>query len=368
MMKVTSVAILGAGNGGITAAADLAERGFDVRLYELPQFAKNLKVIKEKGGILLQEPNENNREVFCKVNTVTTDIQEAIEGAQIIMLTIPGFGIEAFTEVLAPVVTEEQVIFFNGADAMCSMRFVNKAKAMGIHKAFKVCESNSLSYGTRGFADEARSELTLRVKKLFLAALPKENTQECLDACKQIYDCFVAADNVWHAELENGNPEVHPGPCVCNAGRIDFSGGEFWLYKEGITEHTVRVLRAVERERMAIGKAFGFDLEDAVQSRARRGYFASEDGDLQTLFNTSEVFTKIKGPVSVTARYFTEDISDGLVLWADMAKVANVPCPTIEAVISMGDALLERDFRREGLTLEKLGLSGKSVQELLTVV
>lgn len=51
-MKVSKVAILGAGNGGMTAAADLKDRGFDVALYELPQFAKNLEVIKEKGGIL----------------------------------------------------------------------------------------------------------------------------------------------------------------------------------------------------------------------------------------------------------------------------------------------------------------------------
>ena len=53
-MKVERVAILGAGNGGITAAADLSERGFKVSLYEVPQFAQNLDVIKGKEGITLQ--------------------------------------------------------------------------------------------------------------------------------------------------------------------------------------------------------------------------------------------------------------------------------------------------------------------------
>ena len=47
-MKVTKVAILGAGNGGLTAAADLSQRGFDVTLYELPQFASNLEGVKKK--------------------------------------------------------------------------------------------------------------------------------------------------------------------------------------------------------------------------------------------------------------------------------------------------------------------------------
>lgn len=54
-MMVKKVAVLGAGNGGMTAAAELKEKGFEISLYELPQFAKNLQVMQEKGGILLQE-------------------------------------------------------------------------------------------------------------------------------------------------------------------------------------------------------------------------------------------------------------------------------------------------------------------------
>ena len=49
-MMVKKVAILGAGNGGMTAAADLKEQGFEISLYELPQFGNNLKVMQEKGG------------------------------------------------------------------------------------------------------------------------------------------------------------------------------------------------------------------------------------------------------------------------------------------------------------------------------
>ena len=215
---------------------------------------------------------------------------------------------------------------------------------------------------------DSNDELTLRVKKLFFAAYPKEDTAELLDACKQIYSCLVPADNVWHTTLENGNPEVHPGPCMLNAGRIDYSNGEFWLYREGITSHTVNVLRAIERERMNIGRAFGFELEDAVQSRYRRGYFSNDQQDLQTLFNTSEVFTKIKGPTSVTGRYFTEDISTGLVLWSNLGRIAGVPTPNIDAVITLGCSLLQEDFYTTGLTLDKLNLSNLSVEELIQAV
>ena len=127
--------------------------------------------------------------------------------------------------------------------------------------------------------------------------------------CKKLYDCFVLAKNILQVNLENGNPEVHPGPCLLNAGRIDFSGGEFWLYREGITEHTINVLEAVEKERIALGRALGFEVEGALEARQNRGYFSQDEKTLQEHFNTSEVFTQIKGPTSVTSRYFTEDIS-----------------------------------------------------------
>lgn len=364
-MKVTKVAILGGGNGGISAAVDLKEKGFSTALYELPAYFSNLSVIQEKKGATIQD-NKGDR--FVEIDLITNDIKEAIKDAEIVMVVVPGFAIESFTEVLAPVVSEDQVIFFNGAAAMACVRFKNKAEEMGIHKNFKLCEANSLTYGTRAFPSEARVEISLRAKKLFLAGYPKEVTKERFDAVHQIYDCVVEAQNIWHTTLENGNPVVHPGPCLMNAGKIDYSKGEFWLYKEGITEHTINILRAIEHEQMAIGAAFGFEIEDATQSRARRSYLANEVDELQYQFNTSEVFTQIKGPTSCTARYFTEDISTGLVLWSDLGKAVGVPTPNIDAVITLGSSLLQTDFRESGLTLEKLGLGGKDLKGLIEAV
>ncbi|MDM8534488.1 NAD/NADP octopine/nopaline dehydrogenase family protein [Clostridiaceae bacterium HSG29] len=364
-MNVKKVAILGGGNGGVTAAVDLKTKGLETSLYELPQFFSNLNVIKEKGGALLKD---DNGEKFVEINLVTDDIKDAIKDAQVIMLVVPGFAIESFAEVLAPVVKEDQIIFLNGAAAMGSVRFVNKAKEMGIKKKFKICEANSLTYGTRAFHNEARVELSLRVKKLFVAAYPHENTNELLEACSQLYDGLVPAKNIWQVTLENGNPVVHPGPCLLNAGRIDYSKGEFWLYKEGITRHTINVLKGIESEQIAIGKAFGFEIEDAVASRARRGYFRNEKDELQHQFNTSDVFTQIKGPISCTSRYFTEDISTGLVLWSDLGRVSKTPTPNIDSVITLGGTLLERDFKEEGLNLKKLGFEGNTFEELNEIV
>ena len=360
-MKVEKVAILGGGNGGITAAADLSSRGFEVSLFQSEKFCKNLDDIKRKGEILLQTLDS---ECYAKVHLVTDDIKEAISGAQIVMLTIPGPAVEYFTEILAPVVEENQIIYINSAAAMGCIRFVNKAKEMGINKRFKICESNSLTYGCRAFPDEARAEMSLLVKKLFLGSYPASDIDEIMESLSQIYDCFVPAANIWQVTLENGNPEVHPGPALLNAGRIDYSNGEFWLYKEGITEHTINILKAVESERKSLGRALGFEVEGARESRINRGYLQEDKSKtLQELFNTSEVFGAIKGPTSVTNRYITEDISTGLVLWSSLGKILKVPTPNIDAIIVLGSTLLQRDFYAEGLTVEKLGITNVNNKE-----
>ena len=352
-MKVEKVAILGGGNGGITAAADLTQKGFLVNIFESKRFCKDLQFIKRNNEIAIEYKGKKSVE---KINLITDDLEKAIKDCQIIMITVPGMGIEYFAEILAPVVKEDQVILINSAPAMASVRFVKKAKEMGIEKGFKIGETNSLTYATRAYVNEARVDISLKAGKVYLAGYPSYNTDEVFNACVQIYDCFVKADNVIVVNLENPNPLVHPGPTLLNAGRIDYTKGEFWLYKEGITEHTVNIVKAVENEREAVAKALNIQLEDTKQARINRGYFANEDKPLHELFNTSPVFQHIKGPASVEGRYMVEDISTGLVLWSDLGKVLNVPTPNIDSIIVLGGTLIGRDFYKEGLTLDSIGL------------
>lgn len=362
-MQVTKVAILGAGNGGITAAADLTQKGFKVNIFESDKFCKNLDVIKEKNEITVEYKGSTSVE---KINLITNDIKEAIDSCEIIMIVVPGMGIEYFAEILAPVVKEEQIILINSAPAMAAVRFIKKVKEMGISKNLKVGETNSLTYATRAYVDEARVEISLKAGKVYLAAYPTCNTNEVVDVCAQIYDCFVKAENVIRINLENPNPLIHPGPTLLNAGRIEYSKGDFWLYKEGITEHTVNIVKAVEDEREKIANALGLQLEDINQARINRGYFVDEDKPLHELFNTSPVFKNIKGPASVEGRYMVEDISMGLVLWSDLGKALNVSTPNIDSIIILGGTLLQRDFYKEGLTLESIGLGNlKGKDEIL---
>lgn len=363
-MAIKKVAIIGAGNGGGTAAADLTSRGFEVRLYGSQNSAKTLEKIKENGGILLKT---SEGEEFVTPFMVTTDISEAISGADVIMLTIPSTFIENVAKLCAPHLEEGQIVFINAAASMGSYRFRKTVEEMGITTEFKVGEANTLAYGTRFCPETLVVSLGLSVKKLMFAAHPAEDTQELADSLKKIYPCLVPAKNLFEITLNNGNPESHTGPCVCNSGRIDFSNGEFWLYKEGITEHTVNTVKAVDKERQEICKAMGFEAVSKAERVLELGY-AEEKADLQEMYNESKVYGAIKGPTCLDNRYIIEDISDGLVLWSSIGKLVGVKTPVIDSIITLGGVLLERDFWSEGTTLESLGFGGKSLAEILEII
>ena len=50
-MGKPNFAVSGVGNGGLATAADLTIRGFNVNLWEYPNFKQNLLPILEIGGI-----------------------------------------------------------------------------------------------------------------------------------------------------------------------------------------------------------------------------------------------------------------------------------------------------------------------------
>jgi len=272
-------------------------------------------------------------------------------------MIIPSSFIEHYAKTMAPFITEKQLILFNIAAAMGSIRFINVLEHKHIDVMPKFAELNTLTYGTRVDYDKAEVNLSLNVKKVHYSTYDKSYLTESFKLIKKIYPYVVKEESLWKTNLENGNPEVHPGPTLLNVGRIDYADS-FSLYKEGITPHTVKLLHAVELERLSLGRKLGFELNTAKGARIERGYLSKDDEEkpLNKLFNTSPVFSQINGPNEVENRYLTEDIAFGLVLWSSLGKVIGVPTPNIDAIIVIASTILERDFFTEGLTVEELGL------------
>ena len=82
------ITVIGAGHGGKSMAADMANRGFSVTLYNRTE--ANIEAIRLRGGIDLT--TEDGRDHFCPLANVTCDMAEAVRDADLIMVVIPASG------------------------------------------------------------------------------------------------------------------------------------------------------------------------------------------------------------------------------------------------------------------------------------
>jgi opine dehydrogenase len=111
---IRKVAVLGAGNGGHAFCAHLAMDGFEVRLYEAPQFKHNLEPILAKGGI----EAFGDRSGFAEINTVSTNMEQVVRGADVVIIPVPAFAQDHMVNECLPYVEEGRIILFspdNGA-------------------------------------------------------------------------------------------------------------------------------------------------------------------------------------------------------------------------------------------------------------
>lgn len=101
------IAVLSAGNGGQALAADLALRGHDVALYDLPRFAPVIEAIRRRGNTI---ELQNKITGTATIRLVATDIAEALDGAEVVYFTAPSYGQKAFFDLAVPALSDGQVI------------------------------------------------------------------------------------------------------------------------------------------------------------------------------------------------------------------------------------------------------------------
>ena len=107
-MGIHTIAVIGAGNGGCAAAADLTLRGYEARLYSRSE--RTLAPVLKRGGIELVEAGKKD---FARPALVTNRLDEAVAGAELIMISTPAVAHEELVVGLGPLLRDGQIIFLN---------------------------------------------------------------------------------------------------------------------------------------------------------------------------------------------------------------------------------------------------------------
>ncbi|MDP2871801.1 MAG: NAD/NADP octopine/nopaline dehydrogenase family protein [Bacillota bacterium] len=357
------IAVLGGGNGGHCMAADLTLAGQAVHWCELPELAGGkFAPVLEKGTVSL---TGIGRTGTVRPALITTDMATALEGSKLINLAIPAFGHGRFYAEMIPHLQDGQVVVVWAGD-FGAIELYTRLRRDRPGLKVDVVEANTLPYGTR-LTGPAEVELILSAPLVTAAAVPAARNAEVLPGISELWPCVRATQNALSAAFSNPNPIVHPPGSLLNVGRIQYSEGDFYMYGEGITEAVARVIRDVYDEMAGIAALYGSEVLQ-YEDRDFRTTVSIMGVAFQAPFDTVGEIARIIGPKTIYDRYITEDLPMGLVPAAQLARLAGKPAHLVEAIIYLGSSVCGMDFWKEGRTLEKLGLAGMTVEDIVNLV
>jgi opine dehydrogenase len=354
-----TVAILGGGHGAQTLAADLALAGHRVRLFELPDFAPALARVFDSGRI---EAHGDLLSGTAQLDLVTDDLDAAIADAEAVLVAVPAFGHATYAQLLGPRVKGGQLVALLPG-TLGTLEMARIWRNCGTDPAVVLAESETLPYATRALEPgtvHVYGRTTVQV-----GVFPATSTDWAVDLLSDLVDVNPARD-VLEAGFNSLNPVLHPPGTILNAGRIERSRGDFYIYEEGMTPSVVRVIEALDAERRALARAFGLEVPPVAQALHNAGYGPA--GSTWETLNGSASLTPIKGPTSLDTRYLSEDIPYGLVPWSQIGSQVGVTTPVMDALVTLGQQLLGRPADGHARTVDALGLAGLDADAIVAYV
>ncbi|MCZ6789790.1 MAG: NAD/NADP octopine/nopaline dehydrogenase family protein, partial [Chloroflexi bacterium] len=200
------------------------------------------------------------------------------------------------------------------------------------------------------------------VTGLGLGVLPATETERVRQMLEPLFPGIAPYPDAMACGLSAVNPVVHPAGVLMNAGRIEYSRGEFYFYEEGVSPSVADVIMRVDAERRDIGRALGYDLLPANEAFHKAGF--RPKGDLWAAINGSLMLTRLRAPGNLRNRWLTEDIPYGLATWSLLGAQLGVDTPLMRAFVDIGSIVMGVDGWTAGRGLEDLGIAGMGREQL----
>jgi opine dehydrogenase len=355
-MMNQKVTVLGGGNTAFSIAAKLSLDGYEVLLWEHPDFAWTIEPLRESLTIHLEGTSATGA---AKLAGVTTDVRQAATWSDWLVCSVPSYAHKPFAELFAKELKAGQILMLLPGN-LGTLEFAELFRRAGA-SACILAESDTAPYVCRKVAPD-RAVIWGVVPALGVGVFPVVRMPAALEPITRLFPGAMAYSDVLRTGLSALNPIVHPPGVLLNAGRVERSRGDFYFYEEGVTPGVVMVIEALDRERLALGAAYGIELKPVAEGFTNAGF--GPRGDLWSVINGSQMLTSLRAPGQLNTRWLTEDLPYGLATWTALAQPLGVEMPVAKSLITLGSALLDRNFWRECRNLETLGIEGLAPESL----
>lgn len=359
-MKVT---IIGCGNAGLIHAAKIYERGNnEICLLKTSQTNSEYfdKIIAE-GGYRVHDLTNRGKDFFVKPTLVTRDPEAAMRFADVVLVMTTTLQHESVARLIAPYVRDGQVI------AMCPGYMGSLIFKKYVQADVTYSEWETTAYNGRVMNNDY-VKITFYNPRNAISVLPAARSQQVLGIFSQLFEnTRYLRRNILESAIHNPNMIVHPIGLTFSASRIEYSHGEFWMYREAFTDSVINVINAFDKQKNVLLQTYGCEPLDYFEAAKWRN---EEDltVDAMTSFR-SFADSSNKGPGVLRHRYLLEDVPMGLGLFVSLGRVAGVETSIAESIMSLGGALLGEDFRSQARTIQYLlGKEQVTVEDVMKAV
>lgn len=346
-----NIAILGAGNAGCAVAADLSLKGHEVTLIKTSHAIHddNFNYLQENNGKIVL--NEFGKISETNIYKVTRDLEE-ISNNEVIIIYIQTNFHEDLIKRISKYLKDDQIVLINPGylSSAYILEYCNKdiiiAEAQSSFVDGRIMENGYFRVGFRNVRNP-------------IGIYPLSRKEEAIEKLDKLDERFIYLDSIIEAALHNPNMIVHTVGSVMSIPRIEIAKDDFCMYHEAYTRentHTWKVLEKLDEEKMEVLDKLGFNKLSYADACKYRNSLDDDIDAKEVFLDYAEMDTRAKGPVKVDSRYISEDVPEGLVMLESLAKVLDVKTPIASAFINIASAALGRDLRKNGRSVENLGL------------
>lgn len=338
-----NITIVGCGGVGFIHAYYFAQRGYNISFLKTSDHNSSYyEKVKSDGYFEVIDRGSDKVKVY--INNITKNVEEVIPSADIVFVTTTTLQHNSVAKLIGPHLKDNQIV--------CIMP--SYASSL-IFKQYSLANVKYVEFETTLFNGRVinNSYININFKNCRMAAYFNgfSDMEKSLFSKDLIY-IDKEALNTFEIAFHNPNMIVHTIGVLLSASRIEYSKGDFWMYKEAFTPSIINVINKFDAEKNSILEALGC---------SKLSYFdaAKWRNEVDLSQDSMDVFRSFaqdsnKGPNQLRHRYLLEDVPMGLSLFQSVGDVLDIETPIADSVITLSSALLNEDFQTNGRSVFKI--------------
>ena len=344
------IAIIGAGNSGCAQAIKLVMNGHSVRLIKTSNSMHNehFNVIERTKKIEYIDSTDEDKYGYVELDLVTKNLELGLKDADIVMVLTQSLQHRDLAPKISKYLKKGTIVFIIPGN-LGSTVF---AKYIDTNDIILV-EGESTPY-------DARIEKPGCVRILFKNARNAVSfyNNEHKKYLSEIDALFgqhkYLRNNVIETALHNPNLVVHTIGVIMSVSRIEYSNGDFCMYKEAFSDSVWNIISALDIEKNLVIKAYGGEALNYLDAAKWRNEDDLTKDSLSVFRSYAE--DAPTGPANLDTRYIYEDVPMGLCLLENLAKLKNIETPIATSLINIANSLKQTDYRQIAYKMEEVKL------------